>query len=241
MSIKIFTFILILYSVKEFRCQVPSNTDDFMNCEFAKTLIKLANIFENKTEESFMEAKKLLNSETIDIKVQCRMNRNLYNVDIKRKDYENTLQKMLKKGVNSLLANDAKELWCSIASFFQEISNCYPHDFFLGKLSIQNIIYNMMSIITKEIVNRFNFFIINGQQLKNATSSHECQLRQDKRKLLFFQELLMQMSPIIGTCGDSIVQRECMLNKFKELNPHLKKQLKVMMSPIGSENLCKDL
>lgn len=104
-----------------------------------------------------MEAKKLLNSETIDIKVQCRMNRNLYIVDIKRKDYENTLQKMLKKGVNSLLANDAKELWCSIALFFQEISNCYPHDFFYGKLSIQNIIYNMMSIITKEIVNRFNF------------------------------------------------------------------------------------
>ncbi|XP_043467431.1 uncharacterized protein LOC122501772 [Leptopilina heterotoma] len=241
MSIKIFTFILLFYFIEEFNCHVSANGEvDFKNSQFAKTLLTLANIFENKTDESYFEAEKLLNSEVIDIKSQCRMNRNLYYVDLQQKEYENMLQKVLKTNYKSLSSFNAKELWNSIEIFFQEISNCYPFNFPFGTLSIHKIAFNMMSIIANAIIDRFNFFITNGKQLKNTTS-HECQLGQDKRKLLFFQELLMQMSPIIGSCNDSVLQRKCMLNKFQNVSQDLRNQLRTIMSPIGPENLCKDV
>lgn len=128
-----------------------------MRSSFTETLLTLANIFENKTDASYFEAVKLLNSEASGIKSQCRMNRNLYYVDLKQNEYENMLQKVLKTSFKSLSSFNAKELWNSIENFCQEILNCYPFNFPFGALSIHKIAFNMMSIIANEIMDRFNF------------------------------------------------------------------------------------
>lgn len=98
---------------------------------------------------------KLLNSPAVDIKSQCRMNRNLYYLDLKEKEYEKVFERILRTNLKSRY--DALDLWNNLEAFFQEMINCYPAPQTFWFSSIKNVSYNAMAIIAQEIVKRCHF------------------------------------------------------------------------------------